>query len=128
MGYTNYYQTNEVHHAKVWTPFLVKVEKIFKAAAAKGVLLTGGHNGPAPIANAKHVWLNGSPDDDSSHETFVIEWKSGEWRFCKTNRKPYDAVVKAILIVAYEAGIVTEWSSDGEEGDIEYLNALDLLK
>ncbi len=51
---------------------------------------------------------------------------NGAWDFCKTACKPYDRMVVACLILAKEMGIITDWSSDGDEqsGDFIAGNAL----
>jgi hypothetical protein len=55
--------------------------------------------------------------DDDAHETFVFSKKSG-FNFCKTQRKPYDAVVCACLLTAMDIfGSDISFSSDGDNND-----------
>lgn len=61
------------------------------------------------------VRFNGVGDD--AHETFVFSKKSG-FNFCKTQRKPYDAVVCACLLTAMDIfGSDISFSSDGDNND-----------
>lgn len=61
------------------------------------------------------VRFNGVGDD--AHETFVFSKKSG-FNFCKTQRKPYDAVVCACLLTAVNIfGSDISFSSDGDNDD-----------
>ena len=46
----------------------------------------------------KEVSFNGVGDD--SHESFAFTLDANGSEFCKTNRKPYDALVTACLILA----------------------------
>lgn len=43
-----------------------------------------------------YIKLNGDESKDLEHEDFVIDLTPG-FNFCKTNEKPYDIVVNAIL-------------------------------
>lgn len=55
--------------------------------------------------------------DDGAHETFVFSKKSG-FNFCKTQRKPYDAVVCACLLTAMDIfGSDISFSSNGDNND-----------
>jgi len=47
-----------------------------------------------------------------SHETFQISKTCAEWDFCKTARKPYDLLVVACLILAWQI-LDYRFSSDG---------------
>ena len=48
-----------------------------------------------------------------SHENFIINREGLTWNFCKTNGKPYDAVVTAVLILARYTFPDFYLSSDG---------------
>lgn len=65
--------------------------------------------------------------DDDAHETFVFSKKSG-FNFCKTQRKPYDAVVCACLLTAMDIfGSDISFSSDGDNNDDKVKQNLKLL-
>jgi len=54
---------------------------------------------------------------DNAHETFLFSKKSG-FNFCKTQRKPYDAVVCACLLTAMDVfGNDISFLSDGDNDD-----------
>lgn len=64
--------------------------------------------------------------EEDSHESFVIANEATEFTFCKTARKPYDAVVCAVLILAKAYfGKNIEISSDGDWA--EWQEGKDLL-
>ncbi|KAJ6036796.1 hypothetical protein N7540_001075 [Penicillium herquei] len=48
---------------------------------------------PPLVDMKKGICINGAEDP---HEDFIL--KDGEWNCCKTNEKPYDAVVTTILL------------------------------
>ena len=60
-----------------------------------------------------HVSLNGSEEREEDYETFTFPGEAG-FNFCKTQYRPYDEVITAILIVAaHHAPGAVEVSSDG---------------
>ncbi len=125
MGYTHYFtlskDTTETQIEKM-IAFTNKAIELFGAdQIANGI----GEEGTKPEVTKELINLNGLEDD--SHESFMLEFNSGEWNFCKTARKPYDMVVVACLLYADEINVITEWSSDGDEEDHEYGKALKKL-
>lgn len=125
MGYTNYFTVNSINDDQ-WDELVEDVKRIFNQAKKQGIELTGCASGPKPRANKDHIFLNGKEDD--SHDTFAIKRGEGGWDCCKTARKPYDAVVKAILIRAEELGVVSSWSFDGDKDEEEYIEGVELLE
>lgn len=111
MGYTHY-----------WTPKRPLIEEelafIKEVINTTDVELTGwdGEKATEMELTLFHVRLNGVGDD--SHETFSLG--TSDWNFCKTNQKPYDEVVVAILSELNKTGAL-EWTSDGESkyGDFD---------
>jgi len=77
---------------------------------------------------------------DDGHETLLIEAGYTEdpkrkamgihaFNFCKTARKPYDSVVKAILISAYKHGVIDKpFTFDGNRSESEYKDGMALYK
>lgn len=108
MGYTHY-------HSEMKRPLnkgeVGVIKKIIKASKVK-IVGGMGEEGTKPIVEYGVIKLNGLGDD--SHETLWINTGKGD--FCKTNRKPYDVVVVAILHYLSQQGVLT-WSSDGKEED-----------
>lgn len=133
MGYTHYYRKLEkTHDPKEWDAFIKDATKIIDTLPIQ----IGGPNGEGgkPILNKKEIALNGVGED--SHESFVIyrdhskvpkedmvmnAFENEIFAFCKTNHKPYDILVTAILaLYKHHFGASVKISSDGgEEGLIE---------
>jgi hypothetical protein len=122
MGYTNYWTLSKnrpVADKKLLAQFAAKTIEI------SGINICGWDGREEPvITTANKISLNGcEADDNASHESFVL-YEDG---FCKTARKPYDAVVKSILIYAKHLGIVKEWSHDDYDNCEEYENGVELF-
>ena len=68
------------------------------------------------------IMLNGDENKGLDHEDFVIDLKSG-FNFCKTNEKPYDIVVNAILKLLESTNKIhdVEKDDDNEEEKAEEL-------
>ena len=68
------------------------------------------------------IMLNGDESKGLDHEDFVIDLKNG-FNFCKTNEKPYDIVVNAILKLLESKGKIhdVEKDDDSEEEKAEEL-------
>lgn len=107
MGYTHHYTatTNE--------GLVADTLAIFKNSP---VALAGPMGSGEPVANFDEIAFNGDNENDEDHETFRIESATRSMAFCKTQMKPYDVVVVAVLVavVANNAG---EVSSDGNYED-----------
>ena len=77
------------------------------------------------------VMLNGDESKGLDHEDFVIDLKNG-FNFCKTNEKPYDIVVNAILKLLESKGKIhdVEKDDDSEEEKAEELlyKAVSIIK
>lgn len=130
MGYTNYFTKNKKATASQWNQLIDDAKLIFEKANEQGIELTGCGLGPVPIADKKKkmIFFNGTTENDLCHETFSLQKNQDSmWDFCKTARKPYDAVVKAILIRAEELGVVSKWSFDGDKDEEEYEDGVNLL-
>lgn len=124
MGYTNYWNLEKTEFPE---EFLEGVKKIIDVANGSGIDLANGSGieGTKPIVEKEVISLNGMEPED--YETFYLGGEKG-FGFCKTARRPYDAVVKAILILAEQCGIVSGFSFDGNTTEQEYLTAKLLLK
>lgn len=133
-GYTNYwtyYATEEAPEGGFtdaqWSALTMATKKIIDAAAASGVNVAGPTGTGRPVITATHIALNGDASKNLDHETFYLvktpdeddkrfhmEVMSGYGNvkpgadvasgFCKTNQKPYDAVVVSILAAATRIG------------------------
>jgi hypothetical protein len=107
-----------------YAEFVHLARQICQTAEKQGIQLAdaNGKRLGAWQADSESVQLNGYGED--SHESFVWEracpqpqeWvKDGAYfDFCKTNRKPYDVVVTALLLAVRESyGDAVRISSDG---------------
>lgn len=115
MGYTHYFKnlTSSV-------PFAEAVEDIVDAAEKHGIVIRGGDGyDPIPVFRPDVIWLNGDGDEGLDHESFWVPGKADGFNFCKTVRKPYDAVVVASLVwaIVNEADGWENIGSDGKWGD-----------
>lgn len=151
MGYTHYWNQDRNLTKAEWSTVITDVRAILTYAQHEcGIVLAGpmGEGGTTPEVNDKHISINGVGDD--SHETFfinrVIRKKpeyAGEdtsWAFCKTERKPYDAVVTALLCylstvtrredpATHKPIIGTEvWSVSSDGYGSDFLIGLDLAR
>ena len=127
MGYTHYFsrKIDGSNDPKAYAQFREGAEKLILEAQATGITIADGFGDKAGYweNTENRVAFNGLGDD--SHETF--SWnavclpqtlyardKSMFFDFCKTARKPYDAVVTACLILLKQTyGDAVEVSSDG---------------
>jgi hypothetical protein len=101
------------------------VEQMRKVVNAARWTLAGADGEGDPIAEPSRVELNGRGEE--AHEPFCFPGGMA-YNFCKTQGKPYDAVVTACLLVARDhfPADVLEISSDGSwsEGDWDAGKAL----
>lgn len=123
MGYTHYFAG--LQPTQELADQANKIVEAFDGAIASGF----GHGEPTITADL--ISLNGSAILDEDYETFQIEAGKGGFNFTKTARRPYDAVVTAILVAAIviEGSDATSIHSDGDfeewsEGIDLYENAV----
>ena len=76
------------------------------------------------IISKEAIRFNGVGEDH--HETFTLRINTGERELCKTNCKPYDALVVACLHYAKDINIILNWSSDGKSKDGDFDEGLGL--
>jgi hypothetical protein len=97
---------------------------IIAEATKQGMVVRGAMGEGEPEFTEAYFRLNGDRSQDLDYETFAWEamptqqaWEEGNeiFDFCKTARRPYDAVVTAILIRAKLIyGDCVDVRSDGE--------------
>lgn len=128
MGYTHYWTPAKFTETQ-WEGVMADVVKTLDHPELKG-LLCFDYNTPSkpPEVNAEFIRFNGKGND--GHETFYYK-NGGDWIFCKTARKDYDAAVCAVLcIIAYHSkahGLPIEISSDGGWSDWDRGRVIALL-
>jgi hypothetical protein len=129
MGYTHYWRNKTTISPEVWKDICRDAAKII-AASPVPLQWESDEKRPPEIKadNAKGggplIRFNGV--DDDGHETFLVEPGAKVFDFCKTNGKPYDIVVTAML-----AMIASRWpdfrvTSDGVR--MEWQEGLDLAR
>ena len=116
MGYTHYFTPTKTATQEQWEAFTKKAKEIIDAF---GTVYNWDGTEEGAVITDKSIGFNGCAEDGEDHETFLINFNSGEWDFCKTARKPYDAVCVALLMVGEKMGIIESWSSDGEGEDFD---------
>lgn len=131
MGYTHYFAQTLPAHPVRWNKVVADVRKLLDNLPEHSES-AGGYYADAPLEIdaialcEDHIILNGKGPDaekralglDLSHEDFFLS-RTGDGRtFVKTNRKPYDLVVCATLIVVndYLPGVF-QIRSDGSTDD-----------
>lgn len=123
MGYTHYFSTNREFSQQQWDDVKAAANKVIKAATDKGILLTSDDEENPVLVDDTRINLNALY---SPHETFLVQKKVSR-DFCKTNRKPYDVVVGAILLyLAKHHSNNFTFTSDGGSRDwkeaVEFAN------
>ena len=116
MGYTHYIKYDKGFTSENWSKFIKEAKGVFERAKKAGIEFTGDFCGETIIPvdfSGDELVFNGVGDD--SHETCAISKKGDEFEFCKTARKPYDAIVVAIYVLARKYGENVVISSDGGE-------------
>lgn len=117
MGYTHYFTSSANKVPKKTIEDFKKTFMVMKLKDATPIEIN--------VNDDDALFFNGI--GDNSHETMCFKFDgSGEWDFCKTNGKPYDTLVVASLMLAEELGIISSWSSDGDDeyGDFDKGRAL----
>ncbi len=118
MGYTHYWELKEGITPETFANWTEGVKAIVECAIDAGIALGDGNGVDAPVIDENLVCFNGV--GENGHETFGIALGDTEYDFCKTNQKPYDAVVTASLIYAKQIfGDDIKIKSDGDWEDWE---------
>lgn len=139
MGYTNYYHARHQENNKFPAKFVEDVKTIVTNSPCQIIGWDNDELESKPEITEERIALNGA--GENGHESFVMTPDGlnmfGEpddnGRFCKTNRKPYDLIVKAILILAERRGDILHSNSpkfefDGNRKEVEYTRAVRYLK
>jgi len=128
MGYTHKFEHTEVTQ-EVWDAIVSDCQTLMSNLPSHSLssgayhkqeplqIGDGSGNGGLPILDRDAIWLNGV--GEMAHETFLLERQdSDRLTWCKTERKPYDLMVQACLIVYYTHSPDTiELRSDGTKKD-----------
>ena len=81
------------------------------------IILRGPMGDKKPICNSQRISFNGDAAEEMYHESFTLLPKKMD-DSCKTDRKPYDFIVCAVLILAYNhLRYIIRVGSDGDAYD-----------
>lgn len=139
MGYTHYWTQKRDVTAVTWALICADVRKLIENMPATTDVAGGNYktdllqigaefdsNEPA-VVDADEIRFNGL--GDLGHETFAMTRKRpparpGEttrgFEFCKTDRKPYDLVVCAVLLVVEQrSGHAFRFGAPDDDGDAD---------
>lgn len=116
MGYTRYWAQARDLSAREWAHLTACVEPIQRLA---GVDLAGPHGIGAPVVAYGRLAFNGAAQTGEDYETFELTRRSEGRGFCKTEHRPYDRVVAAVLVAAdrIAPGAFSDVSADGGAED-----------
>ncbi len=120
MGYTHYW-TDE-GQGKIPADAVARIRRVTEEAYLQGLIQREDDDPRPPLVTANEVRFNGVGDE--GHDAFRFAPGDDAFCFCKTARKPYDAVVMRVLLILayYRPGL--EIRSDGAFHD-EWQPALD---
>jgi len=117
MGYTHYWQRNGSKlNAARFAEFSQVARRVVDSVVGQGIPLGDAMGKGKPKINDKSIAFNGV--GEQSHESFVINPDQSDFEFCKTNCKPYDVAVVAVLILYKYFFPEIIFSSDGDLNDL----------
>lgn len=128
MGYTHYWK-NMKFSRKGWKQLSTLTEAVVKNLPSN-VKLAFEYDQEGKPVEISDMLIRFNGIGDKGHETFVFDFKSSDFEFCKTARKPYDLAVCSVLILASLLCDSGEISSDGIGStytDSEWLDAVIFL-
>lgn len=128
MGYTHYIKPKRAY--KEDRSELVRdIEAVYAQALVAGIELAEEYDIPdnQPVVTNKEIRFNGV--GDIGHETFHVDMDTDNdgFLFCKTARKPYDAVVVAVMVLLHHHD--PDWAefvTDGDRDDM--VKGIDLAR
>ena len=132
MGYTHYWEQYRSFDDREWSEITKYAKRICMSKEGKAILGIEQKQSDRLLIDDLEIIFNGKAKFNQDHETFLLsknkpqqpDWnkdaiaKGYTFQFCKTNGKPYDKFVTAILIIADNiapGAIVVK--SDGDAGD-----------
>ena len=85
----------------------------------KSIVLRGGDGTGTPEFTRERICFNGDGQQGLDHETFLFNKEPDNFKFCKTNHKPYDFFVGVCLLSLSNRITGFEFSSDGDNREWE---------
>lgn len=110
-GYTHYWRNPDGFSDQQWKKLVAEAKKILAAAKKDGIKIAGLDGTGQPEFDDDHIAFNGVGAE--SHEDCWIWKRGGDFKFCKTAEKPYDAAVVSVLAAAKKINPKFHPSSDG---------------
>jgi hypothetical protein len=111
MGYAHYWRVEtDPFDDLAWARLCADTRRLFQASPER---LCFGYYEPAkpPVADARHIRFNGW--GIGAYDDFVLIPDRAADRCCKTERKPYDLMVCAVLAAARDRNPAITVTSDG---------------
>jgi hypothetical protein len=122
MGYTHYLQPKKKTTKAQFKNIVADVKKIENhLQQIRLALYDGLGQYKGVVYRDDYFAFNGS--GDKGHETFYFDLTK-DFKFCKTNRKPYDIAVCMVMIAIKEHVKTIRISSDGDFNDDEWVLAI----
>jgi len=112
MGYTHYFEGK----VNLDESTLASIQLLIDQAQKQGIAIRGGLGSGEPEVTSERVRFNGDASTDDDYETFSVG-DSSAWTFCKTARRPYDAVVGSVLLLLASLNPEFVVTSDGDATD-----------
>lgn len=124
MGYTNYFNTKKTITADARAKMVTFVNKAI--TLIPDIKICGWDGTGEPTITKESIMFNGDEAEGLDHETFSLYGDCGKFNFTKTARKPYDILVKAVLMYATDLNMLSKkepWDFDGYKHESEYVEA-----
>lgn len=118
MGYTHYFNQNKPATNDQWDAICNDFNKLRTVAMLTKAfpIQRECDDTAAPEVSTQFIIFNGI--GDAGHETMFVDKEGNGFQFCKTNNKPYDIAVVALLLLMYHhAPDVWVITSDGDTAD-----------
>lgn len=113
MGYTHYWKVQEDITADEWDKITYLFTSVRLECSNRGIVLANAHGESVPTVTEDEIVFNGSRKDDGDYETCRFQ-RMPSREFCKTQYRPYDLAVCAMLIIMRGvAGEKFSFASDG---------------
>jgi hypothetical protein len=121
MGYTICWYRPAVIDQAVYEQIQRDITRVLRRCEFEGIALAGPHGIGDPIITPDTIAFNGVREGEQWHEAFVFNRDEstedkfdGDFRFCKTARKPYNLAVQCALIIINHYAPDVAVSSDGD--------------
>jgi hypothetical protein len=127
--YTHYFEITKRPGQVLWAQLMLDVQKLLNNLPTceeleqlgvennDRIILRGPMGDKKPVCNSQRISFNGDAAKGMYHESFTLLPKKMV-DSCKTDRKPYDFIVCAVLILAYNhLRYIVRVGSDGDAYD-----------